>query len=706
MSRRRLIFATTLVAWPVVAGLFAQSSEPPDKYLWLESVSSERAMTWVKEHNVRTAKVLEGDPLYQPFFRAALAIREDPSHLAPIDLHGDVLYSVWQDEKNQRGLLRQTTLKDYLTMHPHWGATLDYDSLGRQEKVKWTPPLSLGAHEEVMSCQYPGNSLCMLGLSDGGEDAITLREFNLKTGTFVTNGFQSNHSKQDVDWEDENTLLISRDWGEGSMSKSGYPFVVKRWKRGTALSEAKEIFRGQPSDLSAEGGVLRDAEGNHLVLFQRYISYFDLRNYFQDKSGHMQQIALPKNCTIYGLQKGYLIFLVHEDWQGVRQGSVAEVSLQELLADPSHLRPTVIFAPTADEFANDLQITRNHLVLTTLKNVQGRAYVYTRDTHGWRHTELTVPENATITSWTATPLNDSFFLSVTSFLLPSSYWYCDAAKHTCRMAQSQSAQFDATAEVVEQFFATSKDGTRVPYFVVHRKDMKLDGSTPTLMEAYGGFEDSMTPYYNGILGKLWLERGGAYVVPNIRGGGEFGPAWHEVARKIHRQRTYDDFAAVALDLFARKITSAQRLGIRGASNGGLLMGVAMTQHPDYYKAVIPQVPLLDMLRFEQIAAGASWTDEFGSVSVPEERAFLASTSPYAQLRPDVTYPEPLILTTTNDDRVGPQHARKFAAKLEEYHKPFFYDEIIEGGHNSGADLREQARTSAIQFVYLTRKLMQ
>ena len=706
MSRRRSIFATTLVAWPVVAGLFAQTSEPPDKYLWLESVSSERAMTWVKEHNARTAKVLEGDPLYQPFFRASLAITEDPNHLDPIDLRGNVLYQVWQDEKNPRGLLRQTTLQDYLTAHPHWRATLDYDSLGHQEKVNWTPPHNLGPNGEMMVCQYPGGPLCMIGLSNGGEDATTLREFSLKTGTFVTNGFQSNHSRQDVDWENDKTLLLGRDWGESSISKSGYPLVVKRWKRGTPLSEAKEIFRGQPSDLGVNAVVLRDANGNRLTLFQRYITYFDAQNYFLEKNGRTRQIALPQNCTIYDLLKGHLIFLVHEDWQGVRQGSVAEVSLQELLADPAHLRPTVIFAPTADEFAKDLQVTRNHLVLTTLKNVRGRAYVYTRDTHGWQRTELIVPENATITAWTATPLNDSFFLNITSFLAPSSYWYCDAAKHTCRIAHSQSAQFDATGEMVEQFFATSKDGTRVPYFVVHRKDMKLDGSTPTLMEAYGGWESSMTPYYNGILGKLWLERGGAFVVPNIRGGGEFGPAWHEVARKIHRERTYDDFAAVTLDLFARKITSAQRLGIRGASNGGLLMGVAMTQHPEYYKAVIPEIPLLDMLRFEQIAAGASWTDEYGSVSVPEERAYLASTSPYAQLKPDVTYPEPLIFTTTKDDRVGPQHARKFAAKLEEYHKPFFYDEIIEGGHNSGADLGEQARTSAIEFVYLTRKLMQ
>jgi prolyl oligopeptidase len=346
------------------------------------------------------------------------------------------------------------------------------------------------------------------------------------------------------------------------------------------------------------------------------------------------------------------------------------------------------------------------MVMTTLENVQGRAYVYTPAKDGaWTRTKLPVPDNTTVSIEAASLSDDNFFLSLTGFLTPSSLLLGNAASNTLATVKTLPAQFDATNLTVEQLVAVSKDGTHVPYFVVHPKDMKADGSNPTLLTAYGGFQSSMTPYYSGVTGNLWTARGGVFVLANIRGGGEFGPAWHDAGLKTHRQRIYDDFAAVAEDLIARKITSTRRLGIVGGSNGGLLMGVEMTQHPELYHAIVIQVPLLDMLRFEQIAAGASWVGEYGSVSVPEERAFLASISPYNQLRKDVTYPEPLIFTTTKDDRVGPVHARKFAARMEEFGKPFYYDEIIEGGHAAGADLKEQAKTWATEYTYLTRKLM-
>ena len=259
--------------------------------------------------------------------------------------------------------------------------------------------------------------------------------------------------------------------------------------------------------------------------------------------------------------------------------------------------------------------------------------------------------------------------------------------------------------MTEQFEATSTDGTKVPYFVVHRRDAPLDGSTPTLMTGYGGFEASSTPYYSGTTGKLWLERGGAYVLTNIRGGGEFGPAWHDAGRKTKRQIIYDDFASIARDLFARRLTSPAKLGIYGGSNGGLLMGVEFTQHPELWRAVTIQVPLLDMERYEQIAAGASWVDEYGSMSVPAEAAFLRRISPYANLRRGVAYPEPYIWTTTKDDRVGPQQARKFAARMKEYGLPYLFYEDTAGGHSGDADIEQGARLAALQMVYFTQKLM-
>jgi prolyl oligopeptidase len=424
------------------------------------------------------------------------------------------------------------------------------------------------------------------------------------------------------------------------------------------------------------------------------------------------RIALPPKVDLDGLLDNQLIVTLNQDWkpEGLNttfaQGSVVSFDLDAVKKDPLHLKPTIVFAPTAAEFAQEATTTRNHLLVTTLEHVQGRAYVYTRDKKGeWTRKKLDVPDNVSVSVVTTNTSDDQFFLALTGFLTPSSLLLGDAATASVKEAKTLPAQFDASNLTVEQLEATSKDDTKVPYFVVRRKDLKYDGSNPTLMTAYGGFQVSETPRYSGVVGKLWLERGGVYVLANIRGGGEFGPAWHEAGLKTHRQRIYDDFAAVGNDLVTRKITSPSRLGIEGGSNGGLLMGVEFTQHPDMWNAVVIQVPLLDMLRFEHIAAGASWVGEYGSVSIPEERNFLAQISPYNQLNPDVTYPEPLIFTTTKDDRVGPVHARKFAARLEEFHKPFFYDEIVEGGHAAGADLKEEAKTWATQYTYLTRKLM-
>jgi prolyl oligopeptidase len=375
-------------------------------------------------------------------------------------------------------------------------------------------------------------------------------------------------------------------------------------------------------------------------------------------------------------------------------------------ADPAHLHPTLVYQPGPRDSLDATDTTSGHLLVTTYHNVRGRAYVYTPGPHGtWTSRRLALPDDAAIGIAAADPRSEEAFLSVTSFLTPTTLWSLDLASGSLAVAKALPARFDASHDVVEQRESTSKDGTKIPYFIVHRKDLKLDGTNPTILYAYGGFQVSMTPSYSGLTGKLWLERGGVYVLANIRGGGEFGPAWHEAGLKTHRQRIYDDFASVAEDLIARKVTSPRRLGIEGGSNGGLLMGVEFTQHPELWNAVDIQVPLLDMLRYEKIAAGASWVDEYGSVSVPAERAFLASISPYNNIKPDVKYPEPFIWTTTKDDRVGPQHARKFAARLSEMGIPYLFYEVTEGGHGSGANLKEQSKTRALETVYFIRKLM-
>ncbi|WP_311719352.1 prolyl oligopeptidase family serine peptidase [Tunturibacter empetritectus] len=698
-----LIAFATATTFGSIHATAQTTAEQPDKYQWLEDVSGGKAMAWVNEENARSAKVLQADPRYPVLAEAALKVLESPTRLPSPDFRVGEIYNTWQDAQHVRGILRKTSLDSYLTDQPEWQTVIDYDALAAKDNEKWV--------EKGLNCLYPGDGLCMVSLSAGGEDADTLREFDLKTGKFVEGGFVLPKSKQDVTWVDKDTLLVARDWGEGTMTQSGYPFVVKLWKRGQTHDQAKEVYRGTPADVGVSAAAIHDSQGHVAVVLNRGVNFFERETFLYTDSGP-KKIFVPGKSRTHGMLDGQLIVELNQDWKPegqsktFPQGSVVALNLEAVKTDPVHLKPTVIFTPTSEEFFQESETTKDHLLLTTLDHVQGRAYIYTHEANNtWTRKKLDIPDNLSVSIATTNTSDNKFFLETTGFLTPSSLLLGDAASTNLKSAKTLPAQFDASNLVVEQLQATSKDGTKVPYFLVRHKDIKYDSSNPTLMNAYGGFQVSMTPLYNPILGKLWLERGGSFVLANIRGGGEFGPAWHDAGLKTHRQRIYDDFASVGKDLFTRKITSPHRLGIVGGSNGGLLMGVEFTQHPEMWNAVVIQVPLLDMIRFEHIAAGASWVGEYGTVTIPEERKFLAHISPYNQLNPNTTYPEPLIFTTTKDDRVGPVHARKFAARLEEFHKPFFYDEIVEGGHAAGANLKEQANTRAEQYTYLTRKLM-
>ena len=674
-----------------------------DPFLWLEDVHGARAITWVKAENAKTLAVLQADPRFAPLYAQALTIAQAQDRIpAPQIIDGQV-YNFWQDDEHVRGIWRHTSVSDYASASPVWTTVLDLDALSRAENANW---VWKGA-----DCAWPAETRCLVFLSDGGEDADTVREFDLLSGTFVKDGFILSRGKQSAAWEDPDTLLVSREWSPGDLTSAGYPFIVKRLKRGQPLSDAVDVFRGAKTD----GGygvtpfALFDGAGHRATIIIRPLSTFKAEFYLVTPGG-VRRLNVPLRSQPSALVAGRLLFTLQESWNvngsTFPQGSLVSLDLAAATADPANLKPTLVYAPGQRETLEDVEPTDSRLLLTTYENVRGRAWVYAPTAAGgWAKQRLDLPDDSSIGIDSTDDRSNAAYLTATSFLIPPTLWQLDAGTRSLAVVKTSPARFDASNDVVEQREATSKDGTRIPYFIVHPKSMKLDGNNPTILYAYGGFEVSVTPSYSGILGKLWLERGGVYVLANIRGGGEFGPAWHEAGLTTHRQRIYDDFAAVAQDLIATGVTTPRRLGIEGGSNGGLLMGVEFTQHPELWHAVDIQVPLLDMLRYEKIEAGASWTGEFGSVSNPEQRAFLASISPYNNLKPGVKYPEPLIWTTTKDDRVGPQHARKFAAKLAAMHVPYLFYEVTEGGHGSGANLQERAFTGALEMTYFIRKLM-
>ena len=703
---RSALFALLLsvLALPVSAAPPAPDpTTAADPYRWLEDVNGARPLAWVGEQNARALKLLEGDPRYAGLHAQALALAEAKDRIPRPEFIGGEVYNFWQDADHVRGVWRAAGVSDYAQPAPDWRTVLDLDALSKQQGANW---VWKGA-----TCQRPAETRCLISLSDGGEDAVTVREFDLSTGRFVEGGFDLPHSKQDVDWIDRDAVVLARDWGPGTMTASGYPFVVKVLQRGQQLRQAQTLVRGASTDeVGTSPRTFVDGEGRRAVIITRGVTFFSFEHYLLTEHG-AEKLALPPKSTVEDLVAGRLIVSVRQDWTPqpgaalVPAGSVVSIDLAAAGAAPYRLSPTLVWSPGSREALGQVGATKSRLVITTLDNVRGRAEVFTPGEAGWSRAHLALPDNAAVDLVATDDRSDDAFLQVQSFLTPTTLWLNDGWSGALSQVKALPPKFDAAGLVTEQFEATSKDGTRVSYFVVHRKDIRYDGSNPTLLYAYGGFEVSMTPSYSASLGKLWLERGGVYVLANIRGGGEFGPAWHEAALTVHRQRAYDDFAAVARDLIDKKITSPRRLGIRGGSNGGLLMGVEFEQHPELWNAVIIDVPLLDMLRFEQIAAGASWVGEYGSVSDPEQRAFLTSISPYANLKAGVAYPEPFIFTTTKDDRVGPAHARKFAAKMAAMGLPYLYYENTEGGHAAGANLREAAREQALEMTYLTRKLM-
>ncbi|WGD51003.1 prolyl oligopeptidase family serine peptidase [Bradyrhizobium sp. CB1650] len=697
-----LLSATLLsIACFASTALRTDAAVTDDPFLWLEEIEGPNAVAWTRAENEKTLGVLQSDPRYGHFYGQALSILQAKDRIAYVSLKRRGLENFWQDENQVRGVWRRTTLESYRSKDPQWETILDVDALAVAENRNW---IFHGS-----SCLPPEERLCLISLSDGGKDAASIREFDRDAKTFVAGGFYLPEGKQHVSWVDRDTLLVAQDWGEGTLTQAGYPFVVKELKRAQPLSEAREIFRGEPTDVRASPFVLRDSEGHiHATGAIRAISSFE-SEYVVFRPDGSVKLNLPKKAEIVTLACGRLLVKLDEDWAPSEDnrftaGSVISYDLDEWKQDPLRAKASLVFQPGPRRALSGVGATKNLLIMTILENVQSKAFVYKYDQGAWSATPIPLPEHANVSLSAASDEADQAMFAVSSYLRPTSVWYFDAERESLEELKKTPSAFDASNHVVEQLEATSRDGTSIPYFLVRPKNARFDGTIPTLLYGYGGFQVSLLPSYLGPLGRLWLEQGNAYVVANLRGGGEFGPQWHEAAQAATKQTTWDDFIAVAEDLIRRKITSPRRLGVIGGSQGGLLVGAAITQRPELFNAAIIQVPLFDMLRYTKLGAGASWIGEYGDPAIAEQRAWIEGYSPYQKLVAGKTYPAPLILTSTKDDRVHPAHGRKAAARLAALGQPYFYYENIDGGHSAAANLREYARQLALEYTYASRRL--
>jgi prolyl oligopeptidase len=718
MIQRRTVLASavaaTLPALPLTAMTQTLSTDP---YLWLEDVTGERALAWVRERNAGTRKVLEGEPGFVATRDRIRAILDSKEKIPAVNRRGDFLYNLWQDENHPRGLWRRTTLAEFRKAEPAWEAVLDIDALGKSEGENW---VWAGA-----SAHGPAYRRALVSLSRGGADAHVVREFDLVDKRFVDSGFSLPEAKSSVDWLDADTIFVGTDFGPGSMTDAGYPRIVKRWRRGQPLAMAQTIFEGQAADVGAWTGV--DLEpGFERIVVTRGIDFYRSEQFLL-QGERLLKLPKPEDANL-GFWRAIVLLELRSDWMADGRhwprGSLLAGKAAAFIAGRD-AGWQALFTPTAARSLAGFTSTASRVVLNVLDNVASRLEEVTPGATpdaAWSRRLVQAPHPGALSVQAlhdplipADPLAEQLLVSYADFLTPDSLLLATAGRDGMVTLKSRPRYFDSTGMRVEQRFANSRDGTRVPYFVVWPKGATADASNPTLLYGYGGFEVSMQPYYSGSVGSSWLAGGGVYVLANIRGGGEFGPAWHQAAVKHNKQKSYDDFAAVAEDLIAAKITSPARLGIEGGSNGGLLVGTVMVQRPELFGAVVCQVPLLDMKRYPLLLAGASWMAEYGNPDDPGDWAAISAYSPYQNVKAGVKMPAVLFITSTRDDRVHPGHARKMVARMLELGYPLapagtsdargvYYYENIEGGHGGAADNAQRADMSALEFAFLWRTL--
>ncbi len=672
--------------------IHAQTEDP---YIWLEEVESERSMNWVNAQNKTTADKISQVEGFQEMKDHFLESLNDKDKIVYPSVVGDYMYNFWQDETHIRGIWRRMNRADYLNNSENWEVLLDLDALSAEDKKNW---VFHGA-----TWLSPKYEVCLLNLSDGGTDESIAREFNVEQKKFVEGGFSLPSSKGSAAWISKNELIISRNFGPGTMTTSGYPRIVKRWKRGTSLEEATTIMTEHETIMGVWAGSSM-IEDENFVFISKSTSFYEHESYLLIND-ELVRLNFPVDANQQGIFKGQMLLRLNSDWKvdgkNFDTGSLVAIDFKKLIEGKTNV--TLVYKPDERTSIDDVNITKDKLIVNLLMNVQNVLVAFELNDNAWSFEEIDTPAFGQISVMGTDEDYAGYFYQYSNFITPSTLYYVDNGEAT--IIRQLNAQFNADNLEVHQYEAKSKDGTMIPYFVVHDKNMKYDGSNPALVYAYGGFNISNKPSYNTRIGIGWLEGGGVYVLANIRGGGEFGPKWHQAAMKENRQNAYDDFYAVCEQLIEKKISSPKHMGAFGWSNGGLMAGVVATQRPDLFNAVIIGAPLLDMKRFNKMLAGASWMGEYGNPDIPEEWEFIQKYSPYHNVHADKKYPEVLFVTSTKDDRVHPAHARKMAARMMEQGHPIYYYETIEGGHGAASTNDQSAFNQALMFSYLKMKLM-
>jgi prolyl oligopeptidase len=669
-----------------------------DPYQWLEDVTGERALSWVRERNAEAVEELTGGPRFEALRTEIREVLDSADRIPYITRRGEYRYNFWRDREHPRGLWRRTTLAEYRKEEPAWEILLDVDALGRDEDENWV--------FDGAQCLRPDYRRALISLSRGGADAAVVREFDLERREFITDGFQLLEAKSSVDWIDADHLYVATDFGPGTLTTSGYPRTVRQWRRGTPLSEAELVYEGKPDDISVYA-YHDDTVGFERDFVGRVPDFYCSELYLRDGE-QLRRVEVPDDA-LTSIYRQWLLIELRSEWtlsQTYPAGCLLVADFDEFMArGAAGTALRVLFTPDERSSLAGYSWTRHHLILDVMRDVVSHLSVLT-PAQDWRATPLTgtPPLSSVSASGTDPDVDDEYLLNVDGFLTPSTLAIGTLGTGPATVLKQAPSFFDPAGLAVHQHFAVSDDGTRIPYFVVAPDSAVPPGGWPTLLYGYGGFEISLQPGYGGALGRAWLTRGGCYVSANIRGGAEYGPRWHSATLKHNRHLVYEDFATVARDLITRGLTTPARLGAQGGSNGGLLMGVMLTHYPELFGAIVAAVPLLDMLRYHMLLAGASWMAEYGDPDDPADREHLLRFSPYHQLRAGRRYPPTLLTTSTRDDRVHPGHARKLVARMREYGLPVTYYENIEGGHGGAADNEQAAFMSALAYEFLWRHL--